>query len=420
MQIEKFADIVKILKEQTRPITVIVAPAQDELSLHAVEYSYRQLGNSIVDILLVGDKEEIDTIINRDKLALFLKEKIIDIKDKDEAVYTAMQLIRDGKAHILAKGKITSDQLMRLVLDETRGLRKPGNIISHIRVFETPKGMLLMSDGGIIIHPTPAVKQKILDNAVEVAKRLGLEPKPAELSGTYTFAQAMQDGANILIMPWITPGNIVYKSVIHELPWTLEYERTLSDSQGGIIYIFRKATIEPNGGYLFIAAAVDTADYVKKKRTVQLAIETAKNYGLGKSSKLKIGLIDFTEQLLLNVSSIYDSVKLVEEYKVNPEVIVEGPMAYDIVISAEAARIKNFMGNKSQVAGDPDIIFCPDADSALFLTEVYQNFDKWRMPWIAGDIAVGGTNIVLIPSRSDAEAHKFHSLITAFYLNVSQ
>jgi phosphate butyryltransferase len=131
-------------------------------------------------------------------------------------------------------------------------------------------------------------------------------------------------------------------------------------------------------------------------------------------------LVEFTEQILLTVPSIQDSVNLVEEYKASSEVVVEGPMAYDIVNSAEAARIKNFLGNKSLVAGDPDIIFCPDIDSAQFLNEVYQHFDKWQLPWVAGDIAVGASSIVLIPSRSDAEEHKFHSLITAFYLNLEQ
>jgi phosphotransacetylase len=334
-------------------------------------------------------------------------------------MYTAMQLIRDGKAQILAKGKITSDQLMRYVLDETRGLRKPGNVISHIRVFETPNGMLLMSDGGIIIQPSPAVKQKIYNNAVEVAKQLGMDPRPAELSGTYTLAQAMQDNSNILIMPWITPGNIVYKAVIHGIPWTLTNEKSMADLDDGLIHIFRKSKDNQTVGCLLIAAAKDPVDFAKKKAVLDRTILAAKQLGLGNSDKIKIGLLDFTEQLLLTVPSIQDSVKLVEEYKASSEVVVEGPMAYDIVNSAEAARIKNFLGNKSLVAGDPDIIFCPDIDSAQFLTEVYQNFDKWQLPWVAGDIAVGASSIVLIPSRSDAEEHKFHSLITAFYLNVS-
>lgn len=188
MQITSFDDIVQVLKSQKVPITVVVAPAQDELSINAVEYTYQQLGKNIVDIILVGDKEEIIKLIDRDKLSPFLKDKIIDIKDKDETMYTAMQLVRDGKANILAKGKITSDQLMHFIVDEKRGLRNPGNVISHIRVFETPKGMLLMSDGGIIIHPTPAIKQKIVDNAREVAVRLGIEPRIAQLDGTYTRA----------------------------------------------------------------------------------------------------------------------------------------------------------------------------------------------------------------------------------------
>lgn len=420
MQITSFDDIVQVLKSQKVPITVVVAPAQDELSINAVEYTYQQLGKNIVDIILVGDKEEIIKLIDRDKLSPFLKDKIIDIKDKDETMYTAMQLVRDGKANILAKGKITSDQLMHFIVDEKRGLRNPGNVISHIRVFETPKGMLLMSDGGIIIHPTPAIKQKIVDNAREVAVRLGIEPRIAQLDGTYTLAQAMQNESNVLIMPWITPGNIVYKAVIHELPWTLKYERSIPDSHNGTIYIFKKINNTQASGYLLIAAAENTADCAKKKAALQSAIQESKNLGLGRPDKIKVGLLDFTEQHIPEVPSIQDCITLVEDYKDSPEVVVEGPMAYDIVNSAEAARIKNFMGNKSQVAGNPDIIFCPDTDCAQFLCEVYQNFDKWQLPWVAGDISYGASSIVLIPSRSDAETHKFYSLITAFYLNLDQ
>ncbi len=107
------------------------------------------------------------------------KESLLQTPTEEASIRTAIDLIRDGKADLLMKGKVTTANLVRGILDRERGLRT-GNQLSQVIVFQVPHipRLMIMTDGAINIAPTLAQKADITRNAIMVSHALGnAEPK---------------------------------------------------------------------------------------------------------------------------------------------------------------------------------------------------------------------------------------------------
>ncbi len=83
--------------------------------------------------------------------------------------------------------------------------------------------------------------------------------------------------------------------------------------------------------------------------------------------------------------------------------IVDGPLALDNAISAEAAKLKHLT---SAVAGQADILLCPDIESANMLAKGTTYFAGFRL----AHVIVGAAAPVLIPSRADTADAKLLSI----------
>ncbi|MCX7022279.1 MAG: bifunctional enoyl-CoA hydratase/phosphate acetyltransferase, partial [bacterium] len=86
--------------------------------------------------------------------------------------------------------------------------------------------------------------------------------------------------------------------------------------------------------------------------------------------------------------------------------IVDGPLAFDNAISKESARIK---GIESEVAGDADVLLCPDIESANILYKCLVYFSGAE----AGAVIVGAAAPVVLTSRADDALTKYLSIVTA-------
>lgn len=101
----------------------------------------------------------------------------------DDAV-EAVHLLRTGRAEVLMKGTVSTREFMHAVLDREAGLRT-GRLVSHVALHEIGGRLLLVTDAGIVPHPTLEQKVAILENALPVARALGIErPRVAALAGS--------------------------------------------------------------------------------------------------------------------------------------------------------------------------------------------------------------------------------------------
>jgi phosphate butyryltransferase len=132
--------------------------------------------------ILVGNKQSITSSTEHFDLKSF---EIIEATDNKDAAAKAVQAVRSGIADLIMKGNIPTDQLMKEVLDKEQGLRT-GSLLSHIVVFETDEHQFLgVTDGGINIQPDVPTKIAIINNAVSLFRKLGIDqPRVAVLSAT--------------------------------------------------------------------------------------------------------------------------------------------------------------------------------------------------------------------------------------------
>ena len=119
--------------------------------------------------------------------------QIVDVPHSHAAATKAVELIREGKAEILMKGSLHTDELMGAVVSREGGLRT-GRRISHVFVMDVPTyhKVLIVTDGAINIAPTLEDKVDICQNAIDLAISLGLEkPKVAILAAVETVTSKM-------------------------------------------------------------------------------------------------------------------------------------------------------------------------------------------------------------------------------------
>lgn len=254
---KSFKDLLE-LSIKRGPKTLSVAVAEDKDVLLAVKNATEL---KIVNPILVGDEESIRSIAKNIKFDLQNVE-IINEKDGTLATRKATELVSSGKASILMKGLIGTAIIMKQVLDKEIGLRT-GKVISHVAVFDMPTyhKIFFVTDAAMNIAPDLLQKKEIIENAVGLAHSLDIEiPKVAalasmekvspkmeatvhakelsDMSKNGEFKGAIVDGplaldnavskesarikgiesevagdADILLVPDIDAGNVLYKSL---------------------------------------------------------------------------------------------------------------------------------------------------------------------------------------------------------------
>ncbi len=83
---------------------------------------------------------------------------------------------------------------------------------------------------------------------------------------------------------------------------------------------------------------------------------------------------------------------------------VEGPLAVDVVMSPEAAKIK---GVESRISGDPDILLVPNIACGNIFAKGLIHFTKSKV----GGLVLGAKKPIILLSRSDNADTKFNSIV---------
>jgi len=167
--------IQKALETGTKKI--VVAVAEDLAVLKAIGQA-RKMG--MVSPILVGVKKNIFGLCNEIRFDLSNVE-IIDQPDQIKACKTAVEIVKKGQANILMKGMVTTSVLLKAIIDKNNGLLE-GKLLSHFAFFELaayPK-LLAITDAAMNISPNFKKKVEIVRNSVNVLVKLGYEfPKVA-------------------------------------------------------------------------------------------------------------------------------------------------------------------------------------------------------------------------------------------------
>lgn len=162
------SDRVKALGRQR----IVVAAAHDGDVLSAVDRAYA-LG--ICDPLLIGRRSDLLNIAEALELPLDAYD-IIDEPDDEKACRLAVEIVRAGDARALMKGLVGTAVILRAILDKNTGIRDR-SLLSHIGLFfmEQLERPVMVTDAAMSIAPDLDTKRHILDNAVDAAHQLGID-----------------------------------------------------------------------------------------------------------------------------------------------------------------------------------------------------------------------------------------------------
>jgi phosphate butyryltransferase len=186
--IQNFQELI----EQARtlgPARIAVVEAHDPDVLESLGQA-QALG--LAEAILVGNPAKIEAAGNKVGYNV-RKEALLSTPGEEASIQQSIGLVREGRADLLMKGKVTTAHLIRGVLDKEHGLRT-GKLLSQVIVFGVPaiKRLMVMTDAAINIAPTLDQKADICRNAIEVAHALGIsEPKVVLLTALEFVNSAM-------------------------------------------------------------------------------------------------------------------------------------------------------------------------------------------------------------------------------------
>jgi len=294
----KYEELLARCKGMT-PVPTAVAHPCDDASLGAVVEAARA---GIIAPILVGPADRIRTVAKSADLDIAAYQ-LEETPHSHAAAARAVELVRLGRADLLMKGSLHTDELMSEVVRRETGVRTDRRV-SHVFVMDVPTyhKPLVITDAAVNIFPTLDDKRDIVQNAIDFLRALGVErPKVAILSAVET--------------------------VTTKIPSTIE-----------------------------AAALCKMAD----RGQIQGAI-------------------------------------------------LDGPLAFDNAISAEAARTKGIV---SAVAGDPDIMLVPDLEAGNMLAKNLTFLSRAD----AAGLVLGARVPIILTSRADNQRTRMASCgVAALY-----
>ncbi|OHV79929.1 phosphate acetyltransferase [Ensifer sp. LCM 4579] len=166
------------------PIPTAVAHPCDTSSLQGVVEAAHA---GMIDPILVGPSAKIRAAAEGCGIDLG-EYQVVDAPHSDAAAAGAVELVRAGKAELIMKGSLHTDELLRAVTAKDTGLRTQRRI-SHVFIMDVPTypEPLFITDAAVNIFPDLEAKRDIVQNAIDLHLGLGLgEPRVAILSAVET------------------------------------------------------------------------------------------------------------------------------------------------------------------------------------------------------------------------------------------
>ena len=148
--------------------------------------------HGLITPILVGPSAKITEAARSAGIDL-TRIEIVDAPHSHASAEKAVELIGQGRAELLMKGSLHTDELLGAVVAREAGLRT-GRRISHVFLMDVPTyhKVLIVTDAAINIAPALEDKADICQNAIDLITLLGVsEPKVAILAAVETVTSKM-------------------------------------------------------------------------------------------------------------------------------------------------------------------------------------------------------------------------------------
>ena len=166
-----YSRLIEQARKEPKRICVVAHPC-DDVSLGAALQARTQ---GLFDIVLVGPQARLHAVAAQHGLSLE-GITLIDTPHSHASAERAVQEVLAGRAQLLMKGSLHTDELIQAVLcTGGKGLRT-GRRLSHVFIMDVPRypEPLFVTDGAINIFPDLSTKADIVQNAIDLHHGLGL------------------------------------------------------------------------------------------------------------------------------------------------------------------------------------------------------------------------------------------------------
>lgn len=245
------------------------------------------------------------------------------------------------------------------------------------------------------------------DKILAVCNEEGINP---ELFTIIDNKDELKSIAQAVLMVREKQGDILMKGLCS----TDKYMRGILNKEAGLIppkaVLSHVSVIEnPNYHKLLIfgdMAVIPAPDFKQKVAITKYLVKTAKACGI---EKPKVAAIAATEQMMDTMPACIEAALLAKmgDRGQIPGCCIDGPLALDVALSAEAAGIKKL---KSEVAGDADCLLFPNIESANVFYKSNSQLCKGvrQAAMVAGAMAP-----CVLSSRADSIDTKLNSIALA-------
>ena len=252
------------------------------------------------------------------------------------------------------------------------------NIITPILVGQEDKIRKISDEINFDLNGIKIIDKETIEECAEVAVKL-VSSKEADF-----------------VMKGLLDTSVILKAVLNK-EWGLRTDSLLSHVMVYEADFYPKLLVTTDGG-MNIAP-----NYEQKVKILKNAIKATEPLGL---ETIKVCALAAKEKVNPKMQATVDAKELEDACKngeFGENVIVEGPLAFDLAVSKEACEVK---GVKTEVGGDVDIILMPTIEVGNGIGKAF----TYAAGAKSAGIIMGAKAPIVLVSRADTHESKLYSI----------
>ena len=252
------------------------------------------------------------------------------------------------------------------------------NIITPILVGQEDKIRKISDEINFDLNGIKIIDKETIEECAEVAVKL-VSSKEADF-----------------VMKGLLYTSVILKAVLNK-EWGLRTDSLLSHVMVYEADFYPKLLVTTDGG-MNIAP-----NYEQKVKILKNAIKATEPLGL---ETIKVCALAAKEKVNPKMQATVDAKELEDACKngeFGENVIVEGPLAFDLAVSKEACEVKGF---KTEVGGDVDIILMPTIEVGNGIGKAF----TYAAGAKSAGIIMGAKAPIVLVSRADTHESKLYSI----------
>jgi phosphate butyryltransferase len=252
------------------------------------------------------------------------------------------------------------------------------NIITPILVGQEDKIRKISDEINFDLNGIKIIDKETIEECAEVAVKL-VSSKEADF-----------------VMKGLLDTSVILKAVLNK-EWGLRTDSLLSHVMVYEADFYPKLLVTTDGG-MNIAP-----NYEQKVKILKNAIKATEPLGL---ETIKVCALAAKEKVNPKMQATVDAKELEDACKngeFGENVIVEGPLAFDLAVSKEACEVKGF---KTEVGGDVDIILMPTIEVGNGIGKAF----TYAAGAKSAGIIMGAKAPIVLVSRADTHESKLYSI----------